>query len=206
VERELERRHHAEAAAPAAQRPEQLRVLALGRAYDPPVPGHELGGDEVVARQAMLALEPPGATAQGQPGHSGGRHPTARGGQPVGLGGAVHVGPDGAAADADGASVGGDLDVGHAAQVEHEAVVAQRQAGDGVPAGADGDRQRVAPREGQCRHHVVDGKALGHQQGPALDHCVEQGDGVLVIGVAGFVHAALQAEAELFDTGECGGN
>ena len=178
----------------------------LGRANDPTVPGHELGADEVVAGEAVLALEPPGAAAERQSGNPGRRHAPARGGQAVGLGDVVHVGPDGTAADADAAPVGVDVDVGHAAQVKHEAVVAQRQTGDGVPTGADSDRQRVVLREGQCRDHVVDGQALGHEQGSALDHRVEQRGGVLVVGVAGFVHAALQAEAELFETSECVGD
>ena len=51
------------------------------------------------------------------------------------------------------------------------------------------------------RHDVVDGDALGHEPRPAVDHGVEERAGVLVERVAGLVHAALQAEAELVDTG-----
>ena len=200
VELELERRHDAEAPASAAQRPEQLGVLALGRANDPTVPGHELGGDEVVAREAVLALEPAGAAAERQPGNPGRRHAPAGGGEAVGLGRAIHVGPDGAAADSHDAPVGVDVDVGHATHVEHDAVVAQRQTGDGVPAGAHGDRQLVLACEGQGRHDVVDGDALDHEQRPAVDHRVEERAGVFVELVAGLVHTALQAEAELVDT------
>ena len=200
VELELERRHHPEAPTSAPQCPEQLGVLALGRADDPTVPGHELGGDEVVAREAVLALEPPGAAAERQAGNPCRRHAAARGGEAVGLGHAIKVSPDGTAADPHDAPVGVDVDVGHATHVEHHAVVAQRQTGDGVAAGPHGDRQLVLACERQGRHDIVDGDALDHEQRSALDHGVEERAGVFVERVAGLVHTALQAEAELVDT------
>ena len=73
---------------------------SLGRADDPAVPRDELGGDEVVARQAVLALEPARAAAERQPGDAGRGDPAAGGGEAVRLRRAVDVGPDGAAADA----------------------------------------------------------------------------------------------------------
>ena len=200
VELELQCRHHAEAPASATQCPEQLAVLALGNANGPTVPGHELGGDEVVACEAVLALEPPGAAAERQPGNPRGRHAPARGGEAVGQGHAIHVSPDGTAADSHDAPVGVDGDVGHATHVEHDAVVDQRQAGDGVPAGSYGDRQLVLACERQGRHDIVDCDALDHEQRPPVDHGVEERAGVFVELVAGLVHTALQAEAELVDT------
>ncbi|WP_236589914.1 GntR family transcriptional regulator [Ramlibacter aurantiacus] len=47
--------HHAEVASPAAQRPEQLGVLVLVRHADAAVGQHDLGVDEVVAGQPVLA-------------------------------------------------------------------------------------------------------------------------------------------------------
>ena len=89
----------------------------------------------------------------------------------------------------------------HAAHVEHDAVVAQRQAGDGVAAGAHGDRQVAVAGERQRRDDVVDGEALDHEPRPAVDHRVEERAGVLVGGVTGLVHAAEQAEAQLVGAG-----
>ncbi len=83
VQRELERGHDAERAAAAAQGPEQLGVLVGGRAHDAPVPGHELGGDEVVAGEPVQPLEPAGAAAQGQAGDAGAGDAPARRGQAV---------------------------------------------------------------------------------------------------------------------------
>ena len=83
VQRQLERGDDAEAAAAAAQRPEQLGVLVLGGAHDPAVPGDELGGDEVVAGQPVLALEPARAAAEREPGDAGGGDAPAGRGEPV---------------------------------------------------------------------------------------------------------------------------
>ena len=83
MERELERRHDAEGAAAAAQRPQQVGVLVGGRAHDRAVPRHQLGGEQVVAGQAVLALQPARAAAQRQPGDAGGGDAAAGRRQPV---------------------------------------------------------------------------------------------------------------------------
>src|SRR5207249_4090857 len=103
------------------------------------------------------------------------------------------AGPPGARASSSDASLvraehlvrvpGVDVDVGHVAQVEDEAVVDERAADDGVTAGAHGDRQRRVAGEGQRRDDVVDGDAAGDEPRPPLDYRVEQGAGVLVGGV-----------------------
>src|SRR3712207_5139851 len=113
------------------------------RADDLAAGGHELGGEEVVAGQPVLAFQPAGAAAERQPTDAGRRDTPAGGGEAVLLRRAVDLRPGGAAADARDATDGVDLDVGHAAHVEHEAVVAQRGAGDRVPAGADRDLEAL---------------------------------------------------------------
>ena len=64
---------------------------------------HQLDRDQVVARQAVLALEPAGAAAERQARDARRRHAPARGGEAVLLGGAVDLGPRAAAPDAGGA-------------------------------------------------------------------------------------------------------
>ena len=93
VQRELERGHDAEVAAAAAQRPEQLGMLVGGGADRLAARGHELDGEQVVAREAVLALEPAGAAAEREAGDAGARDAAADGGEPVLLGGAVDLGP-----------------------------------------------------------------------------------------------------------------
>ena len=122
-------------------------------------PSHvdQLGGDEVVAGEAVLALEPARAAAERQPGDAGGGDAPAGGGQPVGLRGAVDVRPDrrrrrrarcGAPASTSMSAM--------LAQVEHDAVVAQRVPGHRVAA-ARGRRSagRGCARHGQRGDHVV---------------------------------------------------
>ena len=58
----------------------------------------------------------------------------------------------------------------------------------------------VLAGERHSRHDVVDGDALDHEPGAAVDHGVEERARGFVELVAGLVHAALQAEAELVDT------
>ena len=52
---EQEARHHAEIAAAAAQRPEQIRVLSLARRDEAAVGQHHVGLEQIVDRQPVLA-------------------------------------------------------------------------------------------------------------------------------------------------------
>src|ERR1700722_3252013 len=62
----LERRHHAEIAAPAPQRPEQVRVFLVARSLHSPVGCHYVRGKEVVDGQSKLARSPTKPAAKGQ--------------------------------------------------------------------------------------------------------------------------------------------
>jgi hypothetical protein len=122
---ELECGDHAEAATASTQCPEELPVLVLGGPDQLALGGHQLCCHQVVAREAVLAFEPAGAAAQGEPAHPGRGHAPAGGGEPVDLRDPVDVSPGGPPADARHALFGVDVDVAHAAQIEHEAVVAE---------------------------------------------------------------------------------
>jgi hypothetical protein len=65
VEAEVERRDHAEVAAAASQRPEQVGVLVLGRPQQLATGRHDVGGEEIVDGEAVLAHQPADATAEG---------------------------------------------------------------------------------------------------------------------------------------------
>ena len=60
---ELEARNHAEVAAAAPDRPEQLGILVSGRPQDATVGEDHLGRHEVVDGQSKLSGQPPHATA-----------------------------------------------------------------------------------------------------------------------------------------------
>ena len=81
MEPELEARHDAEVAAAAADRPEEVRVALVVDLQDPAVGEDDLGGEQVVDRQALLADEIPDAAAGRQPAETDGAvspKPTAR--------------------------------------------------------------------------------------------------------------------------------
>ena len=100
VQLELERRRDAEVAAAAVQRPEQIGVRVLARRDLLAVGEDEVDRDEVVAREAVLALEPTRAAAERQSGDARRRHAAADGREPVLLRGPVERRPGDAAADA----------------------------------------------------------------------------------------------------------
>ena len=155
MELERERGRDAEVAAAAVQRPEQVRVLVRAGGDPRPVGGHQLDRDEVVAGEAVLALQPARPAAEREPGDAGGRHPPAGGREPVLLRGAVELGPRAAGSDARGARLGIDLDLVHRPHVDHEAAVVQRHARDRVAARPHGDLQIPVAAEAQRRDHVL---------------------------------------------------
>ena len=89
----LERGDDAEIAAAAAQAPEQFRVLLGARRHQFAVGGDDVGRDEVVAAEPVLAHQPAEPAAQGQPGDAGGRDHPAGAGETESLGLAVVLAP-----------------------------------------------------------------------------------------------------------------
>ena len=99
VQLELELRHDREVAAAAAQRPEQVGVLLLGRHQHVTGGCHDAGGEQVVDRQPVLAAQPPHAAAEREPTDAGVADQPDRHRQPVRLGGGVQVAEQRPAAD-----------------------------------------------------------------------------------------------------------
>src|SRR5437763_4883327 len=134
---EFELRDDAEVASAAAQAPEQVCVAALAGVDGPAGRGDDGGRREVVTGAAELPHRPADATAEREPGDAGARDETARGREAVGLRLVIDVGPDRAAADAGPHRRGIDVDATHRREVDHDAVVDGREAGDAVAATAD---------------------------------------------------------------------
>ena len=95
---ELQRGHHAEVATATTERPEQILVVLLAGDQEPPVRGHHIGRDQVVAGQPEAAGQVPDPAAERQPADAGGRDDAAGRGQPEGVRGRVEVAPRRAAA------------------------------------------------------------------------------------------------------------
>ena len=110
---QFELRDDAEVASASAKAPEQVRVLGLGRVDEAAVCGDEVGCDEVVAGEAVLAHQPADAAAEREAADAGGRDEAAGRCEPVCLCLVVDVGPDGAAADRRAAGCRVDANAAH---------------------------------------------------------------------------------------------
>jgi hypothetical protein len=149
------------------------------------VGGDQVDGQQVVAGQAELPVEPAVPSSQGEAGDAGGRHPATGGHQTVGLGGPVEVAHGGAARDRRDPSLGIDGHRVHEAKVDDEATVADGLPGHAVASTPDGDLEPALAREADGAGHVVDGLALGDDCRTPVDHGVEDHPGLVVVPVAG---------------------
>jgi hypothetical protein len=199
VHAELERGDDAEVAAAAAQRPEQVGVVCLAGGEHVAVGGDERGGEQVVGRQAVLAREPADPAAERQTRHARGGDHAARDAEGEGLRGEVDVGPQGAALDHRRPCRRIDADGAHAGEVDDDAVVAGRMAGDVVAAAADGDLKPLVAGEANRRGdvgHALDASDHGRA---AVDRAVPDAAGGLVAGIAGGDDLAGERSAQLGD-------
>ena len=176
-----EGRHHAEVAPTATQRPQQILVggdeVAVG--------GDQARADEVVAGQAVLALQHAHAAVEGQAGDAGLGHLPGRYGQAVELGLVVDVGERRAALHP-GRLVGRiDVYAAHARQVDDDPAVARAVPGDAVAPTAYRDRQPGGACVADGGDHVGGAQAARDERGAAVDESVVDAPGPLVRVVLG---------------------
>ena len=199
VQRELERRDHAEVAAAAAQRPEQIGVLLLRCTNDARVGGHHLGGDQVVARQAGDRREPADAATEREAGDAGVADEAAGRCQAVLLRGRVDIGPGGtAAADRaprdriDGHAV-------HRAEMDHHPALADRVARVVVSAAAHRELEALRAREADRFGDLVGGVAARDERRLAIDGAVPDRTRAVVLRLTGRQHLPAETAAERLD-------
>src|SRR5205823_9539734 len=116
--------------------------------------GDDVGREEVVAGEPVLAHQPPDPAAQREAGDTGARDEAAGGGEAERLRFLVELAPDDAALGAGRLRARVDPDSLHRRQVEDEAVVAGAEAGDVVAAAAYGDDEVVLTGEAEAGDHV----------------------------------------------------
>ena len=154
VEPELEGGRDPEVPAGAAQAPEELGFVGLGRADEPAVGGDELDGGEVVDRQPEVALEAADSAAERQPGDAGVADDAGRADETVRLGGDVEFAEQRAAVRSGGPGLRIDLDPAHPGQVNDEAAVRTLEPGGAVPARLDHDLEIVLASEADGRRDL----------------------------------------------------
>ena len=194
---ELERRHDPEVRAGPAHAPEELGILVLACPHDPAVGGHELDREQAVDRQTELALQPAHPAAEREAGHPGVGDDADRADEPVRLRGVVELGEQRAAAHAGGAPLGIDLGAAHPREVDHDAVVAGREAGDAVAAAPHGDDELLLTGEAEGRDDVVGARRPHDQRRPTVDHAVPDRARRVVAGVVGAHDLARESVGQL---------
>jgi hypothetical protein len=193
---ELKRRDHAEVAAAAADRPEQIGVLLRARLAHLAVGRDDLDRAQVVGGETMAPADPAEAAAEREPGDAGGRDDAAGHDQSEGLCGAIDIGPGGAGLHAHAAGSGVDLDGFVRREIDHHAARAQRGAGDVVAAAADRQRQPTIAGEGDAGGDVGGAARPDHERRPALDHAVPDVAGLGVRGLPWRERRPTQAAGE----------
>jgi len=181
VQPEDERGDHAEVAAAAPDRPEQVGVLLAAGAHALAAREHELGLEQVVDRQAELGRQVTEAAAERQAADAGGRDDAARSRQAVLVRRAVDLAPGAAAADPDRPGLRIDVDRLEPGQVDDDAAVARAQPGAVVTATANGQQQAVLVGERDDRRDVVGARAASDDRWAPVDHAVvDPASGVVV--------------------------
>ena len=111
---------------------------------------------------------------------------------------AIEVLVEAAPFETNGARERVDARSGHRREVDHDAVVTQGVAGDGVTAAAHRDEQIVLPRESHRRDHVGDPPAPSDERGLTLDLPVPDRPGLGIARLPALDHVTEQAGTELF--------
>ena len=149
-----EARHDAEISAAAAQRPEQIRVLALARRDQPAVGEHDVRFQQVVDREPVHAAQVAAAAAERETGDAGRRNDARRNCEAECMRGMIHVALRAAGFDANRARRRVDANSLEPTEIDHDAAVAAAETGAVVAAAANRDEQIVIAREIHRRDDV----------------------------------------------------
>ncbi len=197
----LELGDHAEIAAPAAHRPEQIRVLARARVQHLAVRAHDLDRLQVVASQAVLAHQATHPAAQCQPGDARVRRGSQRGGESHRLHLAIELAQQHAALRPTETSLRVDLDSLHGRHIDHQPAVASGLTRKAVAAPAHRREQLMRPRERDCPDNIIHPGAPRDQRRVAIKHRVPKPASLIVARVLREQHLAVKARAQVLDVG-----
>jgi hypothetical protein len=141
MEAHLERGRDAEVAAAAAQRPEEVGVLVGARGDDRAVGRDDLGPEQAVGREAMLAREPPHTAAERVAGDADGRRRAGEGREAARRGRSDDGAPLRARADARDPPIRVDEDRRHRRRVHDDPAIERHERP--VARGLNGKREVV---------------------------------------------------------------
>ena len=184
VQTELERGHDAEVRPGPAHPPEEVGVLRLAHVEQLAVGRDEIHREEVVDREAEPPLEPAHPAAEREPGHPGVTDDAHGTSEPERLRLTVELAEERSAVHLRRPLLRIDADTPHQGEVDHDAVVAGREAADAVTTRPDRDHEVLLSRETDRTDHVVDVAAAGDDRRVAIDHPVPDDPGRVVVGAS----------------------
>ena len=163
------------------------------------VRGHDIGGEQVVDREPVLAAEVPDPPAEGDPAQPDRAGVPEPGGQAVGpdrrrvlARGQTRLRPGRAACDVD-------VDGLHVREVEHDGTVDDAVTGGAMATAADGQLEAGLAGERDDGLDVARVGDLDDDRRPGVDAAEEGGPGRVVVGVVGRDHPPADLRAELRD-------
>src|SRR3954447_2049234 len=177
VQDELDRGHDAEAAAAAAQRPEQLGLVVAVAAHEAAVGGDELDRDDAVRREAVPAREPAQAAAERVADDADVGGGARQRGEAVLGRRAGDLGPRDAGAGASAAAGDVDLDVAQRRRLDEDRALERRDRARVVARALRGDAQAALAGEVDDRDDVGGALRDGDERGPLVDGKVPCGAG-----------------------------
>jgi hypothetical protein len=184
VEAQPEPRRHAEVAAAAADRPEQVGVRLGVDTQELALRRDDVGGEQVVDRETVGPDEVADTAAEGDPADPH-RSRVAEPDREAVLGGRVRELGGGEAGLGPGRSgLGVDLDRLPPREVEDDPAVGHAVTGDAVAAAADRERQAALAGGGDDAGDVVVVRDANDDRRPTVEAAVEQSARPLVLGIA----------------------
>ena len=196
MEAELQGRDDPEVGAGPTHRPEQVRMVSLARSHVRAVSRHELDGRQVVEGQAESSLEPADAAAERQAGDAGVPDGPDGADEAMRLGRAVEFAEMRPAIRACEAAVRVDGDAAHPRQVDDDAIVAGREAGDAVASAADRDPEVRLARVPDGCDDILHALRPNDQPGPPIVEGAPDASRVVIVGLARSDDLAHEGRAE----------
>ena len=172
VQAKLERGDDAKVAAATANGPEEIFILRGANRQVIAIGVHEVGGDDIVATEAVLTHEPADTAAERKPADAGGRDDAAGSGKRKLFAFAIECSPGGAALGECGLPAGFDLDLSHKGEVNHHGAVGDGLSGDAMAAAADRGGEAVFASKTNGLNHIGDAGGAHDDGWLAVNHAV----------------------------------
>ena len=180
------RRDDTEVTATTTQGPEEIRIFVGAGNHHRAVGEHHVGFEKVVDGETVAASEVAETTSEGEATDTGGGDDPARDGQPVSMGGVIHVAPSATRLHPDGLGLRVDPDSPHRGQIDHQTAIHRTETPRVVAAAANRQGDAVVAGVIDTGLHIGGVHALCNHRRFLVDHRVVDGAGFVVLGVLSF--------------------